>query len=98
MIEKIVNDAQSFQRTVAELKEIAPLYPSIIGFKDSKGTLWATCMVIVKEGDIKFRRHIVESITPNDKVRLEHLFERICHNAELNIKEGKYHPDFDELI
>lgn len=98
MIGKILNDAQYFQRTVAELKKVAPLYPSVFSFKDAEGTLWATCMVIIENKDIKFRRHIVESIVPNDRVRLEHLSERICRSAELNIKEGKYHPDFDELI
>ena len=88
MINQILHENLEFQKRIAELKSIAPIYPKIAFLTQTLGQMWATCKVEYVYNGIKFSRHHVESLfiqpSENDMVtkdRLRALMNASCQQT-----------------
>ncbi len=85
MLNEILHNVKEFKNQIAYLKSKAPMYPKVY-FEDKCGCKWVTAMVEFQYNGVRYKRHHVESIIPNEKVGTRELDNKLINAAEMCIK------------
>lgn len=98
-LSNILESADRFERNIAKLKSVAPMYPNV-AITTSGNELWANTIVRFEYNGVAYKRHHVESAINREgwpKVTPNQLSEKIRNQCELTINLG-IPTQWDDII